>query len=362
LAGNTYIPELRDNDELRTDIQWLNCGVLYVSKLLELTVYNGLAAQFLDIVVPVGEPIPLSRCLDPEREEYKILAGIVKAERELRNHVVTWSNDGSIRHVLMDSFKCTNESGGTEGMYVVMKDLGDFATLEQHMQKTSKLATVGKVAAGIAHEIRNPLTTIKGFLQMLQQRMVRQAMSEELQYIEVMLQEIDRVDALVSELLLLSKPLKVEKTLCSLERIVDELHPVIHAEALRRGVEVDCTIQPLPQIVANESMIKQVLLNLIKNAFEAMEGGGALKIWAGVEGEWIRIDVSDTGPGIPYYLMDRIFDAFYTTKDKGTGLGLPISQRIVSEHGGEIRVSSKGFGTTFTILLPTSQDSADVAM
>ncbi len=362
MAGNIEIPESRDNDELWTDIRWLNCGVLYISKLLDLTVYNGLAAQLLDVVVPIGEPVPLSRCFDPEREEYKIFASMVKYEREFRNHVVMWSNDGSIRHVLMDSFKCTNESGVTEGMYVVMKDLGDFATLEQHMQKTGKLATVGKVAAGIAHEIRNPLTTIKGFLQVMQKRFATQAMAEELQYIEVMMQEIDRVNALVSELLLLSKPHKVEKTFCSLEAIFDELLPIIQSEASLRGVDVECTIQPLPRIVANAGMIKQVMLNLVKNALEAMENGGVLKIWAGVEGARIRIDVSDTGPGIPYYLMDRIFDAFYTTKDKGTGLGLPICQRIVSEHGGEIRVSSKGFGTTFTVLLPASEDSADVAM
>jgi two-component system, sporulation sensor kinase E len=335
----------------------LNSGVLFINKSLEMTVYNGLAAQLLNVVVPIGQAVPLQQCLAPEREEYQVLSAIVTFEREFRNHVLTWAGDGSIRHVLMDSFKKENSAGSVDGMYVVMKDLGNFTVLEQHMQKTDKLATLGKIAAGIAHEIRNPMTTIKGFLQVMETRFAFQNMNEELQYTQVMLQEIDRVNALVSELLLLSRPHHVEKTVCSMETILAELYPLIESQTLLRSINFECTTGKLPSIVADSNMLKQVLLNLVKNALEAMDDGGTLKISATADGAWVRVDVSDTGPGIPYYLMDRIFDAFYTTKDKGTGLGLPICQRIVADHGGEIRVSSKGFGTTFSVLLPYDKEA-----
>ncbi|GMA50577.1 hypothetical protein GCM10025857_19340 [Alicyclobacillus contaminans] len=341
-------------------VEWLNSGVLYLTKQLELTVYNGLAAQLLDAVVPIGQPVALRECLNPDREEYQVLSAMVTFEREYRNQVMTWAVDGSIRHVLLDSFRKEAPAGTLEGMYVVMKDLGNFTMLEQHMQRSDKLATVGKIAAGIAHEIRNPLTTIKGFLQVMEERFSRQSMHEELHYTRVMLQEIERVNGLVGELLLLSKPHKVEMAPCCLGTVIQEICPLIQSEALLLSIEFECSVKPLPRIVADSGMLKQVLLNLAKNAMEAMENGGMLKISAYPENEWVRVDVSDTGPGIPYYLMDKIFDAFYTTKDKGTGLGLPICQRILADHGGEIRVSSKGFGTTFSVLLPVMATEPDL--
>jgi two-component system, sporulation sensor kinase E len=340
---------------------WLNSGVLFVSKSLELTVYNALAAQLLEVVVSIGDCAPIQHCLEAEREEYQLLLSTVTTENEYRNHIVTWAGEGRIRHVLIDSFRHEDTDGAYLGMYVVMKDLGDFAVLEQHMQRTDKLATVGKIAAGIAHEIRNPLTTVKGFLQVMENRFTNQAMDEELEFTKVMMTEIERVNALVGELLLLSKPHKVDKQPCSMEALVIELNPFIQSQALLRGVQYKSSVEAASNIVVDCALMKQVLLNLMKNALEAMESGGELGVHVHVTPTFLQIDVSDTGPGIPYYQMDKIFDAFYTTKDKGTGLGLPICQRIVADHGGEIRVSSKGYGTTFTILLPLGENTLPLA-
>jgi two-component system, sporulation sensor kinase E len=349
-------PELSDRAwDGWAPINLLNAGVMWIDKSLYITVFNALGAELLDNCESLGKPLRLDECLWPDGEAYKILVSMVASEREFRDFIVTWETNGFVRHVLIDSFVQFDEKKRCKGMHVVMKDLGNFSLLEQQMQRTDKLATVGKIAAGIAHEIRNPLTTIKGFLQMLEKRFTEQNMNVELQYAQVMLTEIDRVNSLVSELLLLSKPHKVEKLPCSLLTILNELHPLIESQAILRSIEYDMSIPTdLPAIVADAQMIKQVILNLVKNAFEAMDVGGTLRLSAAVEGDFICIDVTDTGPGIPYYQMDKIFDAFFTTKDKGTGLGLPICQRIVVEHGGEIRVSSKGYGTTFTVLLPIS--------
>lgn len=335
-----------------SSIKWLNSGVLYISRDLDVTAFNALACELLDNQIEIGEPIQLTGFLRPEREEFQILHSMVVGEREYRDFVVTWETNGCVRHVLIDSFRRTDDSNTFLGMHIIMKDLGNFSVLEQHMQRTDKLATVGKIAAGIAHEIRNPLTTLKGFLQILEHRFTEKQMGSELEYANLMLKEIDRVNALVSELLLLSKPHKVEMHECSVATVLNELHPLIASEALLRGVECECVVSELPLVYADPAMLKQVILNIVKNAFEAMESGGTLKIAANENSGFIRLDITDSGPGIPYYQMDKIFDAFFTTKEKGTGLGLPICQRIVADHGGEIRVSSKGFGTTFTVLLP----------
>lgn len=343
------------------EMGWLNSGALFVSRSIELTVYNPLAAQLLDVAASFGVPIPLEDCLPQDREEYQWLVSMVTSQREYRNHIVTWAAEGRIRHVLIDSFRKETEDGSFVGMYLVMKDLGNLEVLEQHMQRTDKLATVGKVAAGIAHEIRNPLTTIKGFLQVMEGRFSKLSMADELEFTKVMLEEIERVNALVGELLLLSKPHKVEKRPYSMQTLLQELNPLIQSQALLRGIQYHSSLEHVPDIVFDAALMKQVVLNLIKNALEAMEAGGDLGVHVYAKESFLQIDVSDTGPGIPYYQMDKIFDAFYTTKDKGTGLGLPICQRIVVDHGGEIRVSSKGFGTTFTVLLPLGDPALSVA-
>lgn len=339
---------------------WLNSGIVFLDKDLQLTVYNTLAARLLDVAASVDRPVPLRQCLQENREEYHWLADMVVHCREYRNAMVTWTMGRGIRHVLIDSYRRDGVQGFT-GMFILMKDLGDFSVLEQHMQRTEKLATIGKIAAGIAHEIRNPLTTVRGFLQMLNQRYERQNDAEQQAYVQVMLQEIDRVNTLVSELLLLAKPHKTEKIPSDVKRLVEDLMPLVASEALLRGIEVCWQLRDTPLVWADSAMMKQVVLNLVKNALEAMDDEGTLSVSLDVHGGMVQLDVADTGPGIPYYQMDKVFDAFFTTKEKGTGLGLPICQRIVADHRGEIRVSSKGFGATFSILLPVWEQGVDMS-
>ncbi len=330
----------------------LNAGILFIANNLQVCICNQLAAQLLNAKGQIGQCVHMKEYLDPNREEYQVFASMISSQREFRDMIVTWEIDGRIRHVLIDSFSSYSDNGQFLGMHVMMKDLGNFVALEQQMQRTDKLATVGKIAAGVAHEIRNPLTTIKGFLQILHGRFRKDERADELQFTEVMLREIEHVNDLVSELLLLSKPHKVLMEICSIADILNGINSVIQNEAQLCDVQFDYKIDEDSIIYADKSMLKQAVLNLVKNSFEAMNKSGHLGLHVATRGNMVQIDISDSGPGIPYYQIDRIFDVFYTTKEKGTGLGLPICQRIITEHGGEIRVSSKGFGCTFTILIP----------
>lgn len=343
---------ITETDQYRA-LQWLNAGVLYVSRALDVTVCNELGREFLERAAPTLQPAPLESCLCSQGELYRIIVDLISFGHEPKDTVMLWEIHGRVRHVLLDVYAHRDGKGNMIGAYLVIKDLGNMAALEQHMLRTDKLATVGKIAAGIAHEIRNPLTTLKGFLQVFELRFSSDETLEGLvQQTQVMMAEVDKVNDVVSELLLLSKPREMDKKPCNLAAVLEAMRPVIAEQSAARNVHFEFSAENDVRVLADQKMIKQLISNLVKNAVEAMESGGNLRIKLRLSEGWAVLDVSDTGPGIPYYQVDKIFDVFYTTKEKGTGLGLPICQTIVSNHGGEIRISSKGFGTTFSVYLP----------
>jgi nitrogen-specific signal transduction histidine kinase len=233
--------------------------------------------------------------------------------------------------------------------------VSNLRSLEEQVQRSDRLAMIGQIAAGTAHEIRNPLTSIKGFLQILKNSLSEKGMDKELSYTEIMLDEINRINGLVSEFLLLSKPKDTVFYKVNISTVINEILPIIRNEAILHNVTVEYESKPsLPEIVADRELLKQVFLNICKNGIEAMGEGGTLTIREKVDREEGRVcvDIHDTGPGIPAFLIDKIFDPFFTTKEEGIGLGLSVCQRIIHDMGGVIRVKSKGFGTTFTISIP----------
>jgi len=264
--------------------------------------------------------------------------------------------EGEPLHVLVQSHRLSVEPRKQSGFLLVCTALNHLPALDAQMVRNDKLATAGKIAAGVAHEIRNPLTSLKGFAQILHAQFQSEHKERELTYTGLMLAEIERINLLVNELLLLSKPAVLVVESVRIEQVIHEMAAVLHSDALLHGVDLTLSLLATPPARIDVSMFKQVLFNLFRNALEAMEGSGDLTVstcFDDVE-QKIRMDVADHGPGIPNYMVDRIFDAFYTTKEAGIGLGLPVCQRIVANLGGEIRVHSKGFGATFSVFFPTA--------
>jgi signal transduction histidine kinase len=249
---------------------------------------------------------------------------------------------------------------GTEeiGRYMLFQDVTHLMLLEEQIRRSDRLKMIGQVAAGTAHEIRNPLTAIKGFIQLLHKALSERDMNRELEYVGIVLSELERVNELVNEFLLLSKPKEVRLVPVHLGKLFREMLPMLQNEAILHNVTL--SYEPLensPYVFADKEMLKQVFLNLGKNAIEAMGNGGSLIIRersAFPGAEEVSVDVCDNGPGISEELLERIFDPFFTTKEQGTGLGLSICQRIVHEFGGKIGVQSGSGGTMFTVTLPTA--------
>ncbi|MGZ9586764.1 ATP-binding protein [Paenibacillus marinisediminis] len=273
----------------------------------------------------------------------------------VRNHAVSWTNDQYRYDLLVDSNVLRNSSDDIEGAYVIFKNISNLRSLEEQVRRSDRLAMVGQIAAGTAHEIRNPLTSIKGFIQMFKKSFTHKGMAKEVEHTEIMLAEIERIDELVAEFLLLSKPKQVCMEKLYIQQVWEEVLPILHDEASLNQVQVQYDGGELSHpVVADRELLKQAFINVSINAIEAMVEGGTLSVEVRVDepSRRMQVIIRDTGPGIPGFLMDKIFDPFFTTKCDGTGLGLAVCQRIIHDIGGVIRVSSKGYGTTFTISIP----------
>ncbi len=240
----------------------------------------------------------------------------------------------------------------------IVRDLTETKKLQEKLIKSERLAALGQSVAEITHEIKNPLMLIGGFTRQLENTITDE---KGLQKIGIITHEIDRLERLLAELrdFYLPSPIASEKV--DIKEIQEETLSLIKKECNEKSVKVRFDIEKGTRFVLGDAnKLKQVLLNLYKNAIEAMEHGGTLTISAEPEADGnARITVSDDGCGIPQSEMDSIFSPFYTTKKGGTGLGLAVSRRIIDQHeGGSMQVKSEeGKGTTFTIILPLYREN-----
>jgi signal transduction histidine kinase len=227
--------------------------------------------------------------------------------------------------------------------------------------QNEKMAVVGTFAAGLAHEVRNPLNSIALQLSILERRVapLEAGLSGELkELIGVIREEVKRLDNLVGDFLQFSRTNRLGYRLTNLDSLIDEVARLLRPEARAAGVTLRCLKGAAPVLRVDAERIKQVVINLVQNAIEAMPGGGVVTVESGLREGRVRMVVSDSGPGLPEGL--DVFQLFVTTKARGTGLGLSIAQQIVLEHGGEISAeSSPGQGATFTVTLPTATDDSE---
>jgi len=231
---------------------------------------------------------------------------------------------------------------------------------EAYMIQSEKLASLGQLASGMAHEIHNPLTIISGEAQLFLERFKGQHEQAD-EVLASIIEECQRAADITRRILRFAKPAPSDMVPVDMSAILDETLTLAGYQVRMDRVERTVTIQPdLPKVRGNQNQLQEVLLNLVLNACQAMgEAGGSLKLWAGANGAQVHICVEDSGPGMAHEQLLRIFDPFFTTKQTGTGLGLFVCQRIVQAHGGIIEVESEsGKGTRFTVKLPVLRQPA----
>jgi PAS domain S-box-containing protein len=217
---------------------------------------------------------------------------------------------------------------------------------EKELARLDRLTLVGEMAASISHEVRNPMTTVRGFLQVLSEKKDCEPYRD---YYELMIQELDRANSIISEFLSLAKnrPIQLEKI--NLNQVIQAIIPLIEANARIFNQNVKVTTKRIPKLRLDEKEIRQLILNLIRNAMEAMDPGGHLTIETYCEGDKVVLSVGDDGPGISPAILEKLGTPFITTKPSGTGLGLPVCYSIALRHGAIIEVNTGKSGTTFFV-------------
>ncbi len=247
--------------------------------------------------------------------------------------------------------RLTTDQGDFLGHLVLIRDLREVQALKKEIARSHRMASVGRLAAGVAHEIRNPLSSIKGFATYFKERYREKP--EDQQISGIMIQEVDRLNKVVGQLLDFARPVKIQKKRIKLKPFIEDSVKLIRRQAQEKGVAVEVRAAPEIEGHLDPDRISQVLLNLYLNALEAMEPGGRLFIAASKKngsGD-IEIKIHDTGVGINPEDLAHIFDPYFTTKAAGTGLGLAIVYNILEAHGSAIHVDSRpGKGTTITLV------------
>lgn len=341
-------------------ISQIHLGVIVVDDRLNVVEINQAAGNLLGLekskilyrsfqeaIIQLGLP---KKCRDR-------LFSILHSREEGREMELDWCPEaGRVHSFLLRIHPFEDSESGLKGQILMFEDKTETLLLKQQVQQNNRLATIGQIAAGTAHEIRNPLTAIKGFLQVIGHKMKENGQQKEHGYIDVMLREISRISSLVGEFLMLSKPRHIKVQSVNVVKVLKDILPIIKNEALLHNIDVVIKQQltTIPMIEADGELLKQVFLNLTKNAMEAMKDGGLLTLCLKTHEKrrQVVVEISDTGPGIPKHVLEKIFEPFFTTKDNGTGLGLPICRQILCEIDGEVQIKSGNKGTKVHVCLP----------
>ena len=239
---------------------------------------------------------------------------------------------------------------------VMLRDISERKRLQEQLRKTERIAELGTVASGMAHEIGTPMNVILGRAEYLMDRVTEEPIKKGLQTI---ITQVERITRVMNQLLSFARRKAPERVALDLKQVVEDSLEMFHERLARNQIQVELRLaDPCPMVLADADQMSQVMINLVMNAVHAMPEGGTLRVALAPEPQMVRLTVADTGHGVPREVIKKIFDPFFTTKEfgKGTGLGLTVVKGIIEEHQGSIAVESQeGMGTTFTILLPKSE-------
>ena len=279
-----------------------------------------------------------------DKDHFEKFYKLLTQQGHVTNYEVQYIAPGGIRTGLISSREIT--INGEPCWLLVTTDITEKKRLDAEMARLDALNLVGEMAASIGHEVRNPMTTVRGYLQLFQRK------AEFLPYndrLVTMIEEIDRANEIITEFLSLAKNKSTKLEQGNLNTVVETLFPLMQADALRMGQQLDVSTSAIPDTVFDESEIRQLILNLFRNAMDAMDLFGIARIRTYAVDDVVVLEVSDTGKGIPPEIRDKLGTPFFTTKETGTGLGLAVCYRVAQRHGATIDIDSSPAGTTFSI-------------
>ncbi|MBS3975992.1 MAG: PAS domain-containing protein [Syntrophomonadaceae bacterium] len=334
----------------------INTGVLGWDKsgIITMLNKNGKSILSIDAQEAIGQPVSLVLkhidCFN------NALIQALNMQQPLIAEEAEITVRGQEKHLLVNGQQFVDEESGLINYVVLFQDISELKRSQEITRRQDKLASIGQLAAGMAHEIRNPLTSIKGFVQLLNRNSAQDLSKKSQEYLAIIAEEINRTDKIISDFLLFAKPRRPERRLCHINQLLVSAADLTENTCLMRGIAMKRDLQPnLPPVFIDQDQITQVLINLLSNAVDATEGcpNPVIFVSCGTTPGWIWINVKDTGIGMSAENLRKVCTPFFSTKDHGTGLGLSIAYNIVREHGGTLDFESQeGTGTTVTLKLP----------
>lgn len=351
----------------RAILESLAGGVLTMDIDGNITIINRAASEILEL--PSQAPYP---DLESLSNRHPRLAQVIRQAlceiAYVQDDDVDFVNSAGVKLVLRTTVSAQlDETGRRVGLVVLVKDVSRMVAMEKELRRKDRLAAAGTLAAGVAHEIRNPLSAIELNLRLLKDDVkAAELNSADIdEYFDVLFAETQRLNRITSSFLQLSRPESVEKARLPIQRPARRVLRLLESEAQSRKISLEVAMpREELQVLADETKLEQVCLNLLINSMQAMPEGGKIRVSASrmqVDDRcFVDLAIKDEGAGIPADIMPRLFDPYFTTRADGTGLGLAVAERIVTDHGGSILATSDlGIGTTMTVRLPAASPAVE---
>jgi PAS domain S-box-containing protein len=345
-----------ENDLLEMVLDSMSDGVVVTDINGCIIMFNKSSERLIPFVPGDLMEKPLWETID-DRE----MADFVREELDAQETV--WDRtfaleDGTGRIVSLSIMPLVRD-GAIQGSLLHIEDVTEKKSKEARLRRAESLASLTTLAAGVAHEIKNPLGSMSIHLQLMQKEMEGKATvaTEKLrEYLDVLNEEVDRLNTTVVDFLFAVRPMDAKLVVQDINQIIRDLLDFMKFELEEAKVDIAVNLPEIPKLNLDDKYIKHALLNLIKNALDAMPDGGELAIRTRSNGEMVFVEIVDNGVGMEQETLGKIFEPYFTTKDFSSGLGLTLVFKIIKEHNGEITVKSKpGEGTTFTISFPVPQ-------
>ncbi len=342
-------------------------GVLTVDQTRRVTAINPMAEYILGISANSGLGLEICHLFSVQDPIYRCMEEAVDRETFVRNLDIRYPPAES-RWVRLTTSPLSDHERGRTGVVILLQDVTDLLALEEHLRRSEKLSALHTLSAGVAHEIRNPLSALDLNLHLLHEEVTVEPVNQGIvqHYLDIVNAEVRRIRGIVDNFLRFARPTSLVLGEVKLDEVVRHIVDLVRYETQERGIDIAVDFpSELPDVSGDETQLGQVFLNLMINAVQAMPEGGTLRI-SGTKGiaegrSTVDVSVTDTGVGITKTDLSKVFEPFFSTKPGGNGLGLAIAYRIVEDHHGTIRVTSQeGVGTTFALSFPAVSSSTRI--
>ena len=348
-----------ENELLEVVLQSMTDGILVIGKDHEVLLVNKSAERLLPFIGGDPHEKKVWDALD-DREIAQFLRENLEGQERVYDKEFTLDSSGVMR-ILSCSIMPLVLSGKILGNLVHAEDVTDRRGKEARLRRAESLASLTTLAAGVAHEIKNPLGSIGIHIQLIQKELAKNGNSGTKSihnYLDVLNEEVERLNGIVIDFLFAVRPMNISPERNNINSVVHDTIEFVKYELEEANIEVRQELSDrLPRLDLDDKYLKQAILNVIKNAISAMPEGGIMTLRTHQDSDFVFLSISDTGTGIKEENVVKIFEPYFTTKEFGSGLGLTVVYKIIKEHGGDISIQTKdGEGTTFTLSFPVPQE------